>query len=161
MIDIERVPQRSEVGNLEAEFSGVAEGLMRALTPFDVIDDTTLEREPLGRYAALFLPNVAAMSDEVAARLRDYVRRGGSSVAVLAGRQAELLHLVNFTGEMTRPIRKILPISNAQVTVSGIGPVKKVQTLVRGEQLHPVARADGRVEFVVPRVDEYEVVVLE
>ncbi|MBI3679882.1 MAG: beta-galactosidase trimerization domain-containing protein [Acidobacteria bacterium] len=81
MIDIDRIPQRSEVGNLEAEFSGLAEGLLRAHAPFDVIDDVTLEREPLDRYDAVFLPNVACMSDRIASRLRDYVRGGGRLLA--------------------------------------------------------------------------------
>jgi hypothetical protein len=56
MIDIDRVPQRSEVGNLDAEFSGLAEALLRSQTPFDVIDDVSLDQENLKRYAAIFLP---------------------------------------------------------------------------------------------------------
>jgi hypothetical protein len=77
MIDFDRRRAASDVGDLDAEFSGVSEALLRAHVPFDVIDDTTLEREPLDRYAAIFLPNVACMSEAVAARVRDYVQRGG------------------------------------------------------------------------------------
>jgi len=77
LIDIDRVRQASDIGDLDAEFSGVTEALLSAHVPFDVIDDTSLERESLDRYAAIFLPNVACMSDAVAARVRDYVQRGG------------------------------------------------------------------------------------
>jgi hypothetical protein len=56
MIDIDRVPQRTAVGNVDAEFNGLSEALLRAHVPFDVVDDVTLEREPLSRYRAIFLP---------------------------------------------------------------------------------------------------------
>lgn len=77
MIDIDQVAGRSEAGNLEAEFTGISETLLRSHTPFDVIDDQALASEPLERHQAIFLPNVACMSDAVAARLREYVRAGG------------------------------------------------------------------------------------
>ncbi len=78
LMDFDTVKQKSDVGNLETEFSGVAEALLRDHVPFDVIDDTALEREPIDRYEAIFLPNVACMSDKTAARLREYVRKGGN-----------------------------------------------------------------------------------
>ena len=81
LMDADKVGPTSNIGNLENEFSGVSEALLRAHVPFDVVDDVTLEREPLGRYKAVFLPNVACMSNEVAARLREYVRAGGALFA--------------------------------------------------------------------------------
>ncbi len=81
MIDIDRVPQRSAIGNVDTEFNGMAEALIRAQVPFDVIDDVTLERDPLDRYGVIFLPNVACMSDRAAARLKRYVEAGGSVFA--------------------------------------------------------------------------------
>lgn len=78
LMDIDTVRQKSDIGNLDTEFTGLAEALLRAHIPFDVIDDTTLEREPLSKYASIFLPNVACMSDGTAARLRDYVQGGGN-----------------------------------------------------------------------------------
>jgi hypothetical protein len=42
-------------GDHDAEFSGLADAIVSAGTPFDVIDDVSLERENLERYAALFL----------------------------------------------------------------------------------------------------------
>jgi hypothetical protein len=77
LIDVDRVARKSEVGDLDSEFGGISEGLLRAHVPFDVVDDDTLEKEPLSRYEAIFLPNVACMSGKVAARLREYVRNGG------------------------------------------------------------------------------------
>ncbi|MCC6392975.1 MAG: beta-galactosidase trimerization domain-containing protein, partial [Bryobacterales bacterium] len=81
LIDIDRTAQRSNIGNLDGEFAGITESLLRAHVPFDVIDDVTLEKEPLDRYKAIFLPNVACMSDRVAARLRKYVEEGGNLFA--------------------------------------------------------------------------------
>jgi hypothetical protein len=304
-------------GNLEAEFGGLAEALVRSHVPFDVIDDATLEREPLGRYQALFLPNVGCMSDRAAARIREYVRQGGSlfatfetslydeaglhrgdfaladvfgasvagapagprrwdfiqpagahslldglgrallpspayyvplapkgarvlarfthplvgrydgvpavtddpaflvssfgkgtavyssgdigaaiaefhtpellslvenavsqlsppavlldnvpsSVEVVLRSQDEgrrlLLHLVNFTGEMTRPIRRVVPVSNASVTLVDDRPVARVRTLVSRRELPIGKDSRGRPRFDLPRFEEYEVAVIE
>jgi hypothetical protein len=81
MIDIDRVAARSEIGNLDGEFSGLADALVRSHTPFDVIDDVSLEKEPLDRYETLVLPNVACMSERVAARLSEWVKAGGTLLA--------------------------------------------------------------------------------
>lgn len=81
LIDIDRTAQRSNIGNLDGEFAGITESLLRAHVPFDVIDDVTLENEPLDRYQAIFLPNVACMSERVAANLRKYVEAGGNLFA--------------------------------------------------------------------------------
>jgi hypothetical protein len=77
LLEGDRVAPRSEVGDLNGEFSGITDALLRAQVPFDVIDDVAVEREPLERYAAIYLPNVACMSEKTAARLRDFVRNGG------------------------------------------------------------------------------------
>ncbi len=317
MIDIDRIPSRSAVGNVDEEFSGITESLLRAHVPFDVIDDVTLEREPLERYAAIFLPNVACMSDKAAARLKAYVEQGGSLFATFetslyddtgirrqdfalaslfgasderrivgptrwdfmkpAGRhwllegcerellpssiyhvrvkphgaevplhftvplkgrydgvpavspdpavvvkqtgkgtvvyfagdfgstvanfhlpeflrmaanaarrlaplpvqvgnlpasvevvwrsqnsgRRKLLHLVNFTGEMTRPITRILPARNVRVTLPQAESASKAYTLVRPQPLALSKDAQGRLSVRVPQVDEYEVVVFE
>ena len=81
MIDIDRVAARSEIGNLDGEFAGLADALVRSHTPFDVLDDVALEREPLDRYQSIVLPNVACMSDAVAARLDQWVKGGGTLLA--------------------------------------------------------------------------------
>jgi len=317
LIDAIRVPQRSEVGNLEAEFTGLTDALMRARAPFDVIDDVSLERENLDRYALVILPNTACMSGKSAARLAEYVRRGGNLLATfetslydetgvrrrdfaLAGtfgvsdghkiigpkrwdymkRQAShplvagldrellpspayhvrvrpagaevllryteplagtydgipplsedpalvvqtvgkgraiyfsgdlgagiqnfrlpeflrvaqnavtqlarprvavenapgslevvlrsqnegrrlILHLINSTGEMTRPIERILPLPNARITVRGAAGMRHVQTLMRPSHLMTERTAGGDLRFALPLVDEYEVVVMD
>ncbi|MCX6624429.1 MAG: beta-galactosidase trimerization domain-containing protein, partial [Acidobacteria bacterium] len=81
LIDMASVESKTEAGNLQREFWGVAEALLRAHVPFDVIDDDTLEQGELERYRAVFLPNAACMSDEAARRLTSYVRNGGGLFA--------------------------------------------------------------------------------
>lgn len=316
MIDINKVPNRSAVGNLDGEFNGLSDALMRAQTPFDVIDDETLEREGLERYQVIFLPNVACMSEKAAGRVAEWVRQGGnlfatfetslydetgvrraelalgkvfgvtsrqrivgptawdfmkpqashgltrgiereliasphyhlevrpagaevlwrytvplkgrydgvpavsddpaltvhrfgkgtvvyfsgdlggtlatfhipelmtlvrnaaeqlsarpfrlwgapSSVEVVWRQQGEgryLLHLVNFTGEMTRPIQAIVPLEKVRVSfASGFQP-RAVRTLMRPRVVPITTGAGGQVEVTVPRIDEYEVLVIE
>lgn len=317
MTDAIRVGQRGEVGNIESEFNGLTDALMRAHVPFDVIDDVSLEREDLGRYSLLILPNVACMSAKSAARLTEYVRRGGNLFATfetslyddtgirrddfgLAGllgvsginkivgpkrwdymkRQVEepltrgldrellpsppyhvrtkpaggqvlirfteplagtydgipkvsedpalvvrtvgkgkavyfagdlgagiqnfrlaeffrlaqnairqlaqprirlenvpgsvevvlrsqnegrrlILHLINSTGEMTRPIQRILPLKDARVTVVGAAGVRHVQTLWKRGHVMTERTAAGDLRFTLPQVNEYEVVVMD
>jgi hypothetical protein len=317
LIDVARVPARSNVGNLEQEFWGLTEALVRAHAPFDVIDDYALEHAALDRYRAIFLPNVACMNDAVAARLRDYVERGGSlfttfetsrydavgaprpdfALAELMGVSAtgkvagprpwdymakqspsplldriprqwipsptyylqvqgagaqvalrftkplagsyelppqlsddpaltvqktgkgtvvycagdlgnmihawhmpeplilmenavrtlapvgielenvpsavelvhrsqnagrrHLFHFVNFNGEMTRPIRQITPVRDARVTLPKDIDAKKVHTLMHPQSLILQRDTYGRTRFVIPLIEEYEVVVVE
>jgi hypothetical protein len=317
LIESERVPQRSEVGNLDGEFSGLVDALLRSQTPLDIIDDVTLEQKGLERYRLIVLPNVACMSEKTAARLQEYVRQGGNllatfetslydetgirrndfalgemfgvkdaakilgpnrwdymqaraaspllegwpeglvpapiyhlrvkpqggevlvhymqplagtyagipapsddpalvvnrfgrgtalyfsgdlgssyntyrfiqfsllienvlremapspvvledaprSVEVVLRAQQEgrrlLLHLINYTGEMARPIRRVVPLENVRVSVRTKGEVRRIHTLMRPQDLKPTQADTRRVEFVIPRLDEYEVIVLE
>ena len=317
LIDVDRVPARSEVGNLDGEFNGLAEALVRSHTPFDVIDDESLARERLERYALIVLPNVACMSAQVADRLRSYVQAGGNLVATfetslydetgvrredfaladifgvhdgkrivgpkrwdfmqaaagapdllpgfrrqlipamiyhlrvrggqgqtalyftrpLAGQydgvpevsedpavvlhragkgravyvagdlgnsiqgfhmsehlalvgnlvrelapapvrlenapgsvevvlrsqengRRRLVHLLNFTGEMTRPIQRIVPLTNIAVELEGVAPARSVRALVANRTLD-FRRRGGRIQVSLPRLDEYEVLVVE
>jgi hypothetical protein len=317
LIDINRTESRSNIGNLDGEFSGITEPLLRAHVPFDVIDDVSLETGALDRYDAIFLPNVACMSDKVAARLEEYVRKGGhlvadfetsrydetgirrndfalanaigasagdkisgprrwdfmqpvSSSALLtgvkrefipstvyyvpvatktgkallkyterlagpydgvpklsndpglivnqfgkgrvvyfsgdigntiktfhtpelmqlignAGRQMStlpvtvenapgsvevvvrsqnddrrtLVHLVNFTGEMTRPIRHIVPLSDVRVTLPAGAQAAKAYTLWNHEPVSLSHDQSGHIQAVIPRLNEYEVLVID
>ena len=72
-----------------------------------------------------------------------------------------LLHLVNFTGEMTRPIRRVIPLDNVVVRFGDLGPVKKAYTLVGRQEVAGRKNAQGRMEFTLPRLAEYEVFVIE
>jgi hypothetical protein len=68
---------------------------------------------------------------------------------------------VNFNGEMTRPIRQITPVRNARVTLRKDVDAKKIYTLMRPQSLTPQRDAQGRTRFVIPLIEEYEVVVVE
>ena len=70
-----------------------------------------------------------------------------------------LVHLVNFTGEMTRPIQRILPLESLRISVRAKGT--KARTLMQPRSLALRRLAAGQVEFVLPRMEEYEVVVIE
>ena len=317
LLESDRVSARSEVGNLDGEFSGLADTLLRSQTPFDVIDDVSMEQEELDRYAAIFLPNVACMSEKTAGRLKDYVGQGGNLFATFetslydetgirradfalaevfgvsdarkiagpnrwdymqpraqspllegwprdlvpatlyhvsvrpkggevlvqymkpladsyagipvpsddpalvvhrygkgkaiyfsgdlgnalnsyhfiewsrlienvlrdiapspvvvenAPRSMEvvlrsqqqgqrlLLHLINFTGEMTRPIRRVVPLENVRITLRTKVEVRRIQTLMRPQTLAAQEDQSGRIQFTVPLMNEYEVVVIE
>ncbi len=71
------------------------------------------------------------------------------------------LHLINFTGEMTRPIRRVVPLEDVRITVRTKGTVKKIHTLMRPQTLAAKTIDGERRQFVAPRMEEYEVVVLE
>jgi hypothetical protein len=77
-----------------------------------------------------------------------------------AGRR-HMLHLINLTGEMTRPIRKIVTLRDVRVTFEGFGQAKKIFTLMRPRTLTPQKSGEGRWQVVVPFLDEYEVIVVE
>jgi hypothetical protein len=72
-----------------------------------------------------------------------------------------LLHFVNFNGEMTRPIRQITPVRNARVTLPKGIEAKKIFALMRPQSFIPQRDAQGRTQFVIPLIEEYEVVVVE
>ncbi len=317
LIDFNPTAPRTDLGNLDEEFSGITESLLRAHIPFDVLDDVALDSGTLNRYDAIFLPNVACMSNGISSRLESYVRAGGKLVAdfetsrydetgilrkdfalsnvygasakpkiagprrwdfmrpvrrdtllqgvdrdfipspgyyvpvavnrgdvVLqyteplagrydgvpklsndaaavvnrlgkgtvvyfsgdigntiakfhtpeliellsnAGRQMAispilienapgsvevvvrtqedrhrtLVHLVNFTGEMTRPIRRIVPVSNVQITLSSGIHASRAFTLWGHQAVKLTRTESGQLQATIPRLNEYEVLVLE
>jgi hypothetical protein len=65
-----------------------------------------------------------------------------------------LIHLVNFTGEMTRPIRRVIPVENLHIRLPR--RYARARTLVAGAEV-----AVRGAELTVPKVNEYEVVVVE
>lgn len=62
-------------------FHGAYKILTEARIPFEIVLDSDLSSETLGRYRTLVLPNIAVMSDSQAAQMRDFVARGGSVLA--------------------------------------------------------------------------------
>ncbi len=86
-----------------------------------------------------------------------------SSVEVVWREQPnrKLLHLVNFTGEMTRPITRVLPLRNIRVTLPQPAAFTRVRTLMT-PQLLPIRRtAAGGLQVTLPHAAEYEVLVFE
>ena len=312
--DFTREMKGSDIGSMYAEFAGFYEALLRNHIPFDVIDDVSLEKEDLGPYGLIILPNVACMSQTTAERLSQYVSEGGNIICtfetslydeqgrrqdqfglqhvfgaesknmVLGPREWDyvvsagkhpiteaitkrwipspryalqvrstdgqavmylteglkgcydgipvtspdpcvvvhpwgkgrcvylpvdlgagidrfrfpehlrlvgdgvrwlwparvvlegapsclelslrsqgrrlLIHLVNFTGEMIRPMQRIVPVSNLQVSVEDVGEVRCVKALWAGQALE-FGVAGRRVTFTVPQVSEYELIVVE
>jgi hypothetical protein len=72
-----------------------------------------------------------------------------------------LLHLVNFTGEMTRPITRILPLRDVRVALPGGASVSKAYTLVTPRTLPLEKDSSGRLSVTLPSAGEYEVLVFE
>lgn len=72
-------PQAGE--RVEAHIQGVYQALTEARIPFEMVHDRMLGLDQIGRFRALVLPNIAALSDDQCQQLRDYVAHGGSIVA--------------------------------------------------------------------------------
>lgn len=84
------------------------------------------------------------------------------TLEVTIRKKADMLaiHLVNFTGDMQRPIEWITPVYNVIVKVYGIRAVNKIRALKLKENLKFIAY-DNIVVVKVPRINEYEVLVIE
>jgi len=72
---------REPTGSINDEFNGFYDALIKSHTPCDILDEESLRREDIGRYALLILPNAACTGEEADSRLREYVRRGGNLIA--------------------------------------------------------------------------------
>jgi hypothetical protein len=71
-----------------------------------------------------------------------------------------LVHFMNYTGQMKRPIDETIPCRDIEVTLRTSSPVKSVR-LLRADQPVGFTRTAGGVRFTVPRVDLYEVAVVQ
>lgn len=70
-----------------------------------------------------------------------------------------LVHFVNATGDMQRPIAEMIPIRNIGVNLR-CDSAARVRALRAGLDL-PFACGDGRIEFTLPELEMYELVVVE
>ena len=70
------------------------------------------------------------------------------------------IHLVNFTSEMKRPIERIMPVHNVKAHLKIGTDFKKIKALWLDKELSAEKDADG-ITFVIPRINEYEVIVME
>ncbi len=66
---------------VEGAALGIYQALIEARIPFDMLHEAHLDPEHLGRYRALILPNIAALSDAACDTLRAFVRQGGGLLA--------------------------------------------------------------------------------
>lgn len=71
----------------------------------------------------------------------------------------QLIHFVNHTGFMQRPIEQFIPCRGIEVFLKTEKPVKRVQTRFHPGQL-PFEQLDGGIRFLVD-VEAYELVVVE
>jgi hypothetical protein len=55
----------------------------------------------------------------------------------------------------------VVPLENVRITLTPGKTVKRAVTLVRPSRLAHTKDASGRVTLVVPRVEEFETIVLE
>lgn len=76
-----------------------------------------------------------------------------------SGKNQLLIHLVNNSGDMQRPIFEILPARNVRIRLRR-DDVKSVRALRAGLELK-CTQAQGEVEFVLPELGIYELVVIE
>jgi hypothetical protein len=142
--------------------------------------DPALLVHTFGKGEAIYSPgDLGATIEEF--HLPEHLRIVGNSVEQLAGSPVRieggagslevvlrsqqhgnrlLLHLINSTGEMTRPIRHVVMLENLRISVRTTRPVKRVHTLMEARDLK-AEQASGAVRFVLPKLHEYEVVVLE
>ena len=74
----------------------------------------------------------------------------------------KILHLINCTGHMTRPIDEVIPCHDVRITIDAedFAP-KSVRALWCRKDLPFEKSEDGMVSFVLPRLELYEVIVLE
>jgi len=79
-----------------------------------------------------------------------------------ASKERVIIHLVNNSGDMKRPISHMLPVENIKIKVGEylISP-RKAYTLRESKDRLEFHKIDGGVEFKIPRLNFYEVVVLE
>jgi hypothetical protein len=74
-------------------------------------------------------------------------------------RKRSLIHLVNCTGDMQRPLTSILPVANLRIRVRQRG-VRDVRMLAQDQRLEFHA-SDDAVEFVIPKLAFYDIVTVE
>lgn len=71
-----------------------------------------------------------------------------------------MIHLVNLTGEMIRPIERIIPLHQISFTLNKEINVKSVKTL-RGKDILPFEQMGNRIQFTLPILEQHEIIVIE
>ncbi len=71
-----------------------------------------------------------------------------------------MIHLVNLTGEMIRPIERIIELNTISFTLNMDFNVKSVKTL-RGNENLKFEQNGNTVTFILPRLKNHEIIVIE
>ena len=86
----------------------------------------------------------------------------GPVEAIIRRRGRDLiLHLINYNGEMNRPIEKILERENIKIKLPLIKEPAKIKELRRNSVLKFRRDGNGRIEFTLPRLSHYEIILVE
>ena len=118
-------------------------------------------------YHLFSLPEHQALLANATRRLADPILTllgAPESVEVSLRRQPAqsrlLVHLVNYTGEMTRPLRRVLAARDLRIGLRRVPRVRRATGLVHRQELgwH---RADEGIAITLPFLGEYEVVVVD
>lgn len=117
-------------------------------------------------YSIIEYPRMISSAINIAGSSAMTVKNAPPSLEVsLRGKKdgsAVMVHLINYTGGMTRPIQKVIPVLNLKICLSR-QIFSKVPTCVRtlaGEREIPFQVDDADIHFSVSVVSEYEVVVI-
>ena len=72
------------------------------------------------------------------------------------------LHLINMTGEMERPLQRIIPLSNIQVTLCGLElDHAPILGSVTGAMPADASFENGTLTFTIPVVHDYEIITIQ
>lgn len=71
-----------------------------------------------------------------------------------------ILHLINYQAGPTRPFEKLTPVSDLKIKIPEAWKIKKVYSCGTNSKLKS-KRNDGKLEFTLPELNEYEILVLE
>jgi len=86
---------------------------------------------------------------------------------VVLRRQADrfILHVINLTGAMSRPIDKIVPLHNVsfKLDLNGFGIDKNNYSIksIRSAKVENVLKNGNEISFDLDKIDDYEVIVIE
>lgn len=83
---------------------------------------------------------------------------GGVQLVVTAKAGFTFVHFINAVGRA--PLDEVAPLAGIQVTLDAERPVRSIRTL-RGEERLPYERRAGKLQFQLPRLNAYEVAVIE
>lgn len=72
-----------------------------------------------------------------------------------------LIHFVNYTGSMHRPVEDVILCRNAEITLNTSKEVVSVYSLYERRQELDFIKDAGKITFIVPVIEEYQLVVVE